>query len=137
MSVYLQKHTTHGCIYQNLHRKRWSSCRQHVTGDRDAGHAIAGAPCAGKAIAGNPVAGYAGSNVGRSVGPACRKWLTLIDWRVCFFRDLMPLLIEEFGFSLHVNEMLSVMLIRDAYKMDDIRSVAIRTYHIEENHAVE
>jgi hypothetical protein len=49
----------------------------------------------------------------------------------------MPLLIEEFGFSLHVNEMLSVMLIRDAYKMDDIRSVAIRTYHIEENHAVE
>jgi hypothetical protein len=41
----------------------------------------------------------------------------------------MPRLIEEFGFFLHVNEMLSVMLVRDAYKMDDVRSAAIRTYH--------
>jgi hypothetical protein len=46
-----------------------------------------------------------------------------------FFRDLMPRLIEEFGFSLRVNEILSVMLVRDAYKIDDIRSAAIRTYH--------
>jgi hypothetical protein len=61
-----------------------------------------------------------------------------------FFRDLMARLIEEFGFSLRVNEMMSVMLVRDAYKMDDVRSAAIRTYHtskkiphIEENHTVE
>jgi hypothetical protein len=46
-----------------------------------------------------------------------------------FFRDLMPRLIEEFGFSLRVNEILSVMLVRDAYKIDDARSAAIRTYH--------
>jgi hypothetical protein len=46
-----------------------------------------------------------------------------------FFRDLMPRLIEEFGFFLRVNEMLSVMLVHDAYKMDDVRSTAIRTYH--------
>jgi hypothetical protein len=46
-----------------------------------------------------------------------------------FFRDLMPRLIEEFGFSLGVNEILSVMLVRDTYKMDDVRSAAIRTYH--------
>jgi hypothetical protein len=46
-----------------------------------------------------------------------------------FFRDLMSRLIEEFGFSLRVNEMLSVMLIRDAYKMGDVRLAAIRTYH--------
>jgi hypothetical protein len=46
-----------------------------------------------------------------------------------FFRDLMPRLIEEFGFFLRVNEMSSAMLIRDAYKMDDVRSAAIRTYH--------
>jgi hypothetical protein len=38
-------------------------------------------------------------------------------------------LIEEFDFFLRVNEMLSVMLIRDTYKMDDVRSAAIRTYH--------
>jgi hypothetical protein len=46
-----------------------------------------------------------------------------------FFRDLMSRLIEEFDFFLRVNEMLSVMLVRDAYKMDDVRSTAIRTYH--------
>jgi hypothetical protein len=46
-----------------------------------------------------------------------------------FFRDLMPRLIEEFDIFLRVNEMLSVMLIRDTYKMDDVRSAAIRTYH--------
>jgi hypothetical protein len=46
-----------------------------------------------------------------------------------FFRDLMPRLIEEFCFSLRVNEMMSVMLVRDAYKMDDVRSAVIRTYH--------
>jgi hypothetical protein len=46
-----------------------------------------------------------------------------------FFCDLMPRLIEEFGFSLRVNEILSVMLVRDAYKMDDVRSAVIRTYH--------
>jgi hypothetical protein len=49
-----------------------------------------------------------------------------------FFRDLMPRLIEEFGFFLRVNEMLSVMLVRDAYKMCD-QNIS----HIEENHAVE
>jgi hypothetical protein len=38
-------------------------------------------------------------------------------------------LIEEFGFSLRVNEMMSVMLVRDTYKLDDVRSTAIRTYH--------
>jgi hypothetical protein len=37
-------------------------------------------------------------------------------------------MIEELGFSLHVNEMLLVMLIRDAYKMDDVHSSVIRTY---------
>jgi hypothetical protein len=46
-----------------------------------------------------------------------------------FFRDLMPRLIEEFGFFLRINEMLSVMLVRDAYKMDDIHLATIRTYH--------
>jgi hypothetical protein len=46
-----------------------------------------------------------------------------------FFRDLMPRLIEEFGFFLRVNEMLSMMLVHDTYKMDDVRSAAIRTYH--------
>jgi hypothetical protein len=38
-------------------------------------------------------------------------------------------LIEKFGFFLRVNEMMSVMLVRDAYKMDDVRSTVIRTYH--------
>jgi hypothetical protein len=37
----------------------------------------------------------------------------------------MPRLIEEFDFFLRVNEMLSVMLVRDVYKMDDVRSAAI------------
>jgi hypothetical protein len=41
----------------------------------------------------------------------------------------MSRLIEEFGFFLRVNEMLSVMLVCDAYKMDDVHSAAIRTYH--------
>jgi hypothetical protein len=46
-----------------------------------------------------------------------------------FFCDLMPWLIEEFGFSLCVNEMFSVMLVCGAYKMDDVRSAVIWTYH--------
>jgi hypothetical protein len=41
----------------------------------------------------------------------------------------MSRLIEEFDFFLRINEMLSVMLVHDAYKMDDVRSTAIRTYH--------
>jgi hypothetical protein len=72
MYVYLQKHTTHGRIYQNPQRKKRSSCRQHITGDWDAGHAIAGAPCAGHATAGNWVAGkaIAGNTIAGYGGPA-------------------------------------------------------------------
>jgi hypothetical protein len=41
----------------------------------------------------------------------------------------MSRLIKEFDFSLRVNKMLSVMLVRGAYKMDDVCSAMIRTYH--------
>jgi hypothetical protein len=35
----------------------------------------------------------------------------------------MSRLIEEFDFSLCINEMLSVMLVRDTYKIDNVRLV--------------